>query len=80
MSYKDHAIAVILTGTGFDGADAIKTVKAMGGTVIAQDQTTSEFFGMPDAAIRTGYVDYILPLNEISSFLLNLVSLDKLNE
>ena len=74
-SFKNYAIVVILTGTGYDGSEAIKTVKDMGGTVIAQDKTTSEFFGMPEAAIRTGYVDHVLPLNEISPLLLSLVSL-----
>jgi two-component system chemotaxis response regulator CheB len=41
--------------------------------VIAQDEKTSEFSGMPNAAIRTGQVDFILPLEEISSALVTLV-------
>jgi two-component system chemotaxis response regulator CheB len=44
----------------------------MGGTVIAQDET-AEFFGMPGAAIETGVVDFILPLNEIGGAILSLV-------
>lgn len=46
----------------------------MGGTVIAQDQATSEFFGMPEAAINTGVVDLVVPLNEIAATLVNLVT------
>ena len=45
----------------------------MGGTVIAQDAHTSEFFGMPGAAIQSGNVDFILPLNEIAAVLVRLV-------
>jgi two-component system chemotaxis response regulator CheB len=73
-SFTDHAIAVVLTGTGVDGASGIKTIKTMGGTVIAQDEASSEFFGMPGKAIETGQVDYILPLNKIAPFLEGLVS------
>src|SRR5262249_57382664 len=64
-SYKDRAIAVVLTGTGGDGSMGVKAIKKMGGTVIAQDEKTSEFSGMPSAAIQTGQVDFVLPLEEI---------------
>jgi two-component system, chemotaxis family, protein-glutamate methylesterase/glutaminase len=45
----------------------------MGGTVIAQDQATSEFFDMPRTAIETGMVDFILPLASIAPKLLSLI-------
>jgi two-component system chemotaxis response regulator CheB len=44
----------------------------MGGTVLSQDRESSEFFGMPGAAIATGMVDFVLPLNEIASALVTL--------
>jgi len=61
-SFKERAIAVVLTGTGSDGAMGVGAIKKMGGTVIAQDEKSSEFTGMPNAAIATGNVDFILPL------------------
>ncbi|ACK68898.1 CheB methylesterase [Gloeothece citriformis PCC 7424] len=73
-SYKNRAIAVILSGTGKDGSVGIKTIQEMEGVVIVQDEKTSEYFGMPDAAIKTGKVDYIVPLDEIASLLLTLVT------
>src|SRR5260370_39568148 len=65
-SYRDRAIAVVLTGTGSDGAMGVRAIKKMGGTVLAQDEGSSEFFGMPGAAIETGFVDFLLPLPEIA--------------
>jgi two-component system chemotaxis response regulator CheB len=51
----------------------VRAIKKMGGTVIVQDQASSEFFGMPGAAIDTGCADFILPLDEIPSALETLV-------
>jgi len=72
-TYKDRAIAVVLTGTGSDGSMGVQAIKKMGGTVIAQDSGTAEFSGMPDAAIATKVVDFILPLEEVASALATLV-------
>ncbi len=71
--YKDRAIAVVLSGSGGDGSMGVKAIKKMGGTVLAQDQRTSEFFGMPGAAIHSGSVDFVLPLEEIALALVTLV-------
>ncbi|HEV8441243.1 MAG TPA: chemotaxis protein CheB [Methylomirabilota bacterium] len=73
-SYRERAIAVVLSGTGVDGAMGIRAIKKMGGTTIVQDEKSSEFFGMPGSAIETGAVDFILPLDEISQALTTLVT------
>ncbi|MCC5658790.1 chemotaxis protein CheB [Nostoc sp. XA010] len=67
------AIGVVLTGTGSDGAMGVEPIKKMGGIIIVQDAKTAEFSGMPSAAIQTGNVDFILPLDEIFSVLVTLV-------
>jgi len=72
-SYRSRAIAVVLTGTGSDGSMGIGAIKKMGGTVVAQDQASAEFSGMPGAAIRSGNADFILPLDEIAPALVTLV-------
>ena len=72
-SFKERAIAVMLTGTGSDGATGVRAIKKTGGTVIAQDEGTSEFFGMPGAAIQTGAVDFVLPLKDIGPALTKLI-------
>jgi len=73
-AYGERAIAVVLTGTGRDGSMGVTAIKKRGGTVIVQDEASSEFFGMPSAAIRTGMVDFILSLEEIPAALLTLLA------
>ena len=72
-SFRDRAIAVVLSGMGVDGAMGLRAVRKMGGTIIVQDEATSEFFGMPGAAIGTGTANFILPLDEIAAALSTLV-------
>ncbi|MFD9880394.1 chemotaxis protein CheB [Streptomyces alboflavus] len=72
-AYGHRAIACVLTGTGRDGAMGVDAVKSRGGTVIAQDPRTAEFSGMPEAAVGTGAVDFVLPLEEIAAIIRGLV-------
>jgi two-component system chemotaxis response regulator CheB len=72
-SYGEGAIAVVLTGSGSDGEMGVKAVKKRGGTVIAQNEETAEYFGMPGAAIATKSVDFVLALDEIAPALVTLV-------
>jgi two-component system chemotaxis response regulator CheB len=73
-AYGAHAIGVILTGSGVDGATGIRAIKRMGGTTIAQAPEHAAHPGMPQAACATGCVDYRLPLEEIGPVLVGLVA------
>ena len=68
-------VAVVLTGTGEDGATGIRAVKKMGGAVIVQDESSAEFPGMPHAAISTGVSDRILHLPDIGPAIAELIRL-----
>ncbi|MEU6992934.1 chemotaxis protein CheB [Streptomyces sp. NPDC046465] len=72
-TYGARTIACVLTGTGSDGAMGVNAVRARGGTVIVQDPQTAEFDGMPQAAVDTGVVDFVLPLDEIPAVIRGLV-------
>ena len=66
-------VAVVLSGTGRDGRDGVKAVKREGGVALAQDES-AQHFGMPQAAIQTGAVDFVLPLEELAAKVLELAS------
>lgn len=70
-SFGARALAIILTGSGTDGAMGVRAIKKMGGAVIAQDN--AEFSSMPLAAQRTGDVDLVLPLDQIAPQVMRLV-------
>lgn len=63
--FRERTLAIIMTGMAHDGVQGIKTVKQRGGTTFAQDGPTSVVFGMNRLAIETGYVDKVLPLDQI---------------
>jgi two-component system chemotaxis response regulator CheB len=73
-TYGDRGIAVVLSGTGVDGAAGIRAVKAKGGTTIVQDPATAAHPGMPQAARATGCADLVLPLVEIGPAIARLVA------
>ena len=70
---KDWAIGIILSGTGSDGAHGIKAIKAAGGVSIAQDPKSAKYDSMPNAAIRIGRTDLVLPPHEIANQLRSIV-------
>jgi two-component system CheB/CheR fusion protein len=65
QAYGSRAVCVVLSGTGADGSVGLKAIKAQGGWVIAQSPEKAGFDGMPLAAIDTGQVDQVLPLEQI---------------
>ena len=71
-SFRERAIAVVLSGSGQDGAMGVRAIKKMGGTVIVQEAAGAEFRGMPEAALATGLADFALPLDDIAPALQKL--------
>ena len=65
--FGPELLAVVLTGMGDDGRKGVSAVKACGGNVIAESESTAVIFGMPQQAIRTGAVDAVLPLGEVAT-------------
>ncbi len=57
----NRAISVILSGTGSDGTEGARAIKAAGGINFAQDEQSAKYAGMPHSAIAGGCVDFVLP-------------------
>ena len=68
----ERAIALVLSGSGSDGAVGIGRIKEMGGVVIVQSPNDAEHESMPLAAVGTGLVDFILPVEEMPQKLIDL--------
>ena len=73
-AHGNHAFAVILSGTGSDGAVGLRSVKERGGVSFAQDPDEAAHDGMPQAAISAGVVDFVLPVGEIPARIVALWS------
>jgi chemotaxis response regulator CheB len=68
-----RAVGVVLSGTGADGSEGLRAIKAEGGITFAQDPPSAKFRGMPEAAIKAGAVDVVLPIQGIAEELVRLV-------
>ncbi|GAA3539883.1 chemotaxis response regulator protein-glutamate methylesterase [Zobellella aerophila] len=69
-----NAIGVILTGMGKDGAAGLLAMHRAGARTLAQDEASCVVFGMPREAIALGGADEVVPLEQIASRLMALVS------
>jgi two-component system CheB/CheR fusion protein len=71
---RENAVAVVLSGTGSDGALGIAAVKRNGGRTFAQAPEDARYESMPAAAIATGMVERVLPAAEIPAALAQLAA------
>jgi len=63
--YGPHAIGILLTGMGRDGAKELRLLRDRGGLTIAQDEETSAVYGMPGEATKLKAARYVLPPDRI---------------
>lgn len=73
MAYGPRTLGIVLTGLNTDGAAGTQAIKWSGGMMLAQDRGSSRAFGMPGAAIATGCVDLVLPIEAMAHALVALV-------
>jgi two-component system, chemotaxis family, protein-glutamate methylesterase/glutaminase len=67
-----HAVGVLLTGMGRDGAEGLKEMLEAGAATMAQDEQSSVVWGMPGAAWKIGAAQALHPLSEIAGQIMTL--------
>jgi two-component system, chemotaxis family, protein-glutamate methylesterase/glutaminase len=67
--FGNNCVAVLMTGMGDDGADAMGEIKAAGGLTIAQNEESCVVFGMPKAAIERGFATRVVSLDAMANTL-----------
>jgi two-component system CheB/CheR fusion protein len=70
--HQNHAIGIVLSGTGADGTAGLKKIKDHGGITFAQDMSSAAFDDMPENAIKNEVVDFVLAPEEMPQQLLKL--------
>ncbi|HVF69524.1 MAG TPA: chemotaxis protein CheB [Xanthomonadales bacterium] len=70
--HENNAIGIILSGTASDGTLGLKAIKAAGGITFAQNEKTAKYSGMPNAAIASGSVDFVLSPSDIAKELVRI--------
>ena len=66
QNWDGKLVAVIVSGLDADGAEALRSIKEAGGITFAQTPETAEWSDMPESAIKTGYIDFVLSIEDIA--------------
>ena len=65
-NHQENAMGIILSGTGSDGTQGLEEIKAAGGLTFAQNTESAKYSSMPESAVNSGCVDFILTPKEIA--------------
>jgi two-component system chemotaxis response regulator CheB len=69
-----QAVAVLLTGMGNDGARGMQALRTAGARTLAEHEDSCVVYGMPQAAIKLGAVDQVVPLNQMPQAILQALA------
>lgn len=78
--HQSHSIGVVLSGNGTDGTLGLKAIKDQGGLTFVQSIETAAYTGMPNSAIQSGVINFVLAPEKIASKLLELTRITNIEE
>ena len=73
--YGGQTIGVVLTGMGSDGSNGTAQIKAKGGMVAVEHESTCAIYGMPRCVVEKGNADKVLPLYEMADEIVRMCNL-----
>ena len=73
QAYRARAVGIILSGTGSDGTEGIRSIKENGGVTFVQDNESAKYDGMPSSAADAGFVDVVLPPQSMAEQLFSIL-------
>jgi two-component system chemotaxis response regulator CheB len=72
-TYGSRVLGLVLTGMGSDGKQGAAWIKAQGGTVYAEAESSCVVYGMPRSVVEAGLADRVITLDQIPRSILNVV-------
>lgn len=70
-AFHSHAMGLIMTGMGSDGAQGMEAIHRAGGLTLGQDEASCAVYGMPRVCAEMGVLDRIVPLSQITQEILH---------
>lgn len=74
MVHQSYAVGIVLSGALNDGTLGLQVIKSYGGITFAQDEGSAEFESMPNSAVRSGAVDFVMSPADIAKHLITINS------
>lgn len=68
---SEHAVGIILSGTGTDGTQGLRAIYGAGGLTLVQEPSSAKYSGMPESAVNSGYASHVMALEEMPRVLLS---------
>jgi two-component system chemotaxis response regulator CheB len=68
-----HLVGVLLTGMGYDGSDAMTSLRALGGRTIAEAESTAAVWGMPGELVKKGGAERVAAVDDVAAAILDMV-------
>jgi two-component system chemotaxis response regulator CheB len=65
-AFGDRAVGVVLTGMGRDGLEGARAIKARGGRILAESESSCVVYGMPKALVEAGLADRQVPIQDMA--------------
>ena len=71
--YGQRTLGIVMTGMGDDGTNGSRAIREVGGSIVAQDESSCVVYGMPQSVVNNNLANKVVPLQQIASLITNSV-------